>query len=285
MRGGIMFRLYPALTCEAKLFRALRGFLKVLMRTTCLQVRVQAASLLVLLLTSAAWAGLPHKEPDKEKDKPETLPVVRWAEDKPGCTFTRGEDGKYRYGMTTDDLVITLAVDSQELEKVKFRIGHLFGLMLTVRYRGTAAADVRTGNLRLQFIRHHGVAHSSLDPEELPALLQTDADELSRQTEREVKKHPEKKKDEEARLQTYQKELAELLEFISSRSLRPTKLDPGNPEVSGWVFFSTKSPWIGEWKKPEDFVFRMRLENRVFAFPFRLPPKEGELLLRRRPEN
>jgi hypothetical protein len=221
----------------------------------------------------------------ENRGKTAPSPVTRWAEDKPGCTFTRGDDGKYRYGLSLDDFVVTLAVDSQEVQKVQHRIGHLFSLHLTFRNRGASALDVRTGSLRLQFIRHHGVAHNALEPDEILTLLQSDADELNRQTERDLKKHPEKKEEQEALLQAYQKELAEMQEFVSGRGLRAAKLDAANPEVNGWVFFSTKDKWIGDWKEPENFVLRMRLENQVLEFPFRLPPKEGELLLRRRPEN
>jgi hypothetical protein len=86
-------------------------------------------------------------------------------------------------------------------------------------------------------------------------------------------------------LQAYQKELVEMQEFLRTRSLRPVRLDRETPETNGWVFFSAKSKWIGEWKKREDFVLRIPVENRVFEFPFSLPPAEGDLILRRRPEN
>jgi hypothetical protein len=59
-------------------------------------------------------------------------------------------------------------------------------------------------------------------------------------------------------------------------------LDAGNPEANGWVFFSTSSKWISGWKKEEDFVFRIPLGGKVFEFPFRLPPKPGEVMLRKR---
>src|SRR5438477_9037720 len=37
----------------------------------------------------------------KTKTQP---PVVRWAEGQPGCTFARGDDGKYRWGLWSNDL-------------------------------------------------------------------------------------------------------------------------------------------------------------------------------------
>ena len=54
--------------------------------------------------------------------KKDTLPVVRWSDQTPGCTFDRGDDGVYRWGLWTSDLGITLAVDSQELVRVTKRI-------------------------------------------------------------------------------------------------------------------------------------------------------------------
>ena len=75
-----------------------------------------------------------------------------------------------------------------------------------------------------------------------------------------------------------------MLEFLSTRTLRAAKLDAGHPEISGWVLFSTKSKWIGELQKQEEFVLRVPLGGRVVEFPFSLPPSEGDLILRRRPE-
>jgi hypothetical protein len=59
-------------------------------------------------------------------------------------------------------------------------------------------------------------------------------------------------------------------------------LDRAHPEVSGWVFFNTDSKWLGKLKSQEAFVLRLPLDGKVFDFPFKLPPKEGELLLRKR---
>ncbi len=216
-------------------------------------------------------------------DKTPTAPTIRWAEGKPGCTFSRGDDGKYRYGLWTDDLGITLAVDSQELQKVRRRIRPLFAAQLTVRYRGANSLDVTADHSTLEFLSHSQVVHSSLNPDDLSTALQGDADTLGRDIEREVRRHPEQKDEKEARLQAYQKDMSELQEFLITQSLRPVKLDPSKREVSGWVFFSAKDKWIGAWKKQEEFVLRVPLADRVFEFPFKLPPEEGELILRRRP--
>ena len=82
---------------------------------------------LLLLLSLSAFA--------KKKD---TIPVVRWSDQTPGCTFARGDDGFYRWGLWTSDLGITLTVDSQELVKVTKRIERPMLLRLTFKYRGTS---------------------------------------------------------------------------------------------------------------------------------------------------
>ncbi len=237
------------------------------------------ALLPVVLLSSTVWAGSSGKEKDKA-----AVPTIRWAEGKSGCTFTRGDDGKYRYGLWTEDLGITLAVDSQELQKVRRRPEPMFGVSLILRYRG-AGALAATAHISLEFVQHFHLIRNSLDPDDLSIQLQNGVTALSDEMQREIRKHPEKKEEREALLQAHEKDVSELQEFLSTHSLRPVKLDPGNPEVSGWVFFSTRSKWIGDWKKREDFVLRIPLGNRIFEFPFSLPPSEGDLILRKRPDN
>jgi FtsZ-binding cell division protein ZapB len=210
-------------------------------------------------------------------------PVVRWAEGQPGCTFARGDDGKYRWGLWSNDFGVTLAVDSQELQQTRHRIGHLLGVELTYRYRGSGSLEVRNDNLSLQFVRHRQVVHTSLDPNNLTGRLQSDADELSHQTEREIRKHPEKKDELQTKLEHFEKETAEWQEFLSAHSLLPVKLDQAKPEADGWVFFSAQDKWIGDWKNPEEFVLRIPLDDRVLEFPFKLPPSQGDLILRKRP--
>lgn len=69
-------------------------------------------------------------------------PVLRWTEGQSGCTFSADDDGKYRYGLWTDDFGITVAVDSLELQKAVRRIEPLFALWLTVRYRGSSSTSL-----------------------------------------------------------------------------------------------------------------------------------------------
>lgn len=209
-------------------------------------------------------------------------PAVRWAEGDPGCTFSQGTDGKLRYGLWRDDVGITLAVDTQELSHVHRRHEPFFALLLEYRYRGAAALDVSPDNVALEFVSHVQTVQSSLDPDLFARKLQSDADEFDHQITREVKKHPEKKAEKEADARAFQKDTAELVEFIGRNSLRPGRLDAGNPNLSGWVLFSTNGKWIGKWKKEEQFLLRVPLEGKTFEFPFTLPPKPGEGLLRKR---
>lgn len=214
------------------------------------------------------------------KDK--KIPAVRWVEGNPGCTFEPGEDGKYRYGMWYEDAGVVMAVDSQELEKVHRRREPFFAVFLTIRYRGKASLEVTTDEISLQFMKHFQVIQTSLDPDDFSDKVQNDADTLNDQSAREVEKHPEQRERKEAYVRAILRDSAELQEFVGKNSLRETRLGSGNNETSGWVLFSTDSKWIGHWKKQEELILRVPLAGKVFEFPFRLPPKPGETILRKR---
>jgi hypothetical protein len=211
--------------------------------------------------------------------------TLRWAEGQPGCTFSRDEDGKYRYGLWTADFGVVLAVDSQELEKARRREQLLFALLLTVHYRGKNSLDVAPGEITLEFVKHYHDVHSLLDPDTLASKEQRDADALEEETKREIRKHPEKKEQKEAMLAARQKDAAEMIAFLKTRTLRTVILDSDHPETTGWVLFSVKSKWINDLQKEEGFLLQVPLANRVIEFPFSLPPSEGDLILRQRPEN
>jgi hypothetical protein len=235
--------------------------------------------LLAVLLISAARAAPPGP------DKAAAAPALRWEEGQPGCTFSRDDDGKYRYGFWTADFGIVLGVDSQELEKARRRGQAMFAVLLTVHYRGKDSVDVAPAKITLEFVKHSHDAHPALDPDSLATKQQSDVDALAEDTERETRKHPEKKEQQEAKLTARQKDTADMIEFLKTSSLRAITLDSGHPEASGWVLFSTKSKWIDGLQKQEEFVLRVPLGNRIVEFPFSLPPSEGDLILRRRPEN
>jgi len=123
---------------------------------------------------------------------------------------------------------------------------------------------------------------AALKPDDYIQKIQADADALDDETRRVIAKHPDQKSSREARLQDYQKSVSELIEFLGKNSLRSAHLDRSHPEASGWVFFNTANKWLGGWKAQEEFVLRVPLEGKIFEFPFKLPPKAGELLLRKR---
>jgi hypothetical protein len=242
------------------------------------------ASLLRTDTVSASLrAGSPVSpaSPENENQKTKT-PAVRWDEQTPGCTFSRSDDGRFHYGLWYGDAAVTLTIDSQELEKVHRRHESFFAALLTVHYRGQDSLDLGVENISLEFVRHFGVVQTAMDPDAFATKVQNDADELDRTTAREVKKHPDRKEAKEAYMRAFQKDAAELLEFVGNNSLRPARLGAGNSEVSGWVLFSTNSKWIGGWKKQEEFILRLPVAGTVFEFPFTLPPKPGDVRLRRR---
>ena len=230
------------------------------------------------LVFATSFSPLAHAAPGNAKAQP----AVRWTEDLPGCTFSTTQDGKYEYGLWSRDLGITLAVDARELQIIRHRIEPIFGVRLSIRYRGASRIDVDPGVITLQFMNHFKVIRPSIDPDDYTEKIQKDADNLDDETRRIVTKHPEKQETRDTREQEYQKSVSELIEFLGKNSLREAHLDRGNSEASGWVFFSTDNKWIGKWKAQEEFVLRLPLDGKLFEFPFKLPPKAGELVLRKR---
>lgn len=209
--------------------------------------------------------------------------AVRWTADCSGCEFERGEDGRYRWRIKDRDLDLTLMVDSQELSKVRHRLDHVIGAYLTLTYTGSTKFDF-PAEVKMQFLRHHNVVVSNLDPTDFSNRLQNEIDTLAFETDREIKKNPDKSDKKLTRTREYEKEVAEFIEFLSTQSLQPATLTPGNPEVHGWVFFSTKNKWIGSLKEHEDFVLQVAGKEHIWEFPFSLPPSEGDLILRKRAE-
>src|SRR6202140_1817098 len=187
----------------------------------------------LLLLLAAAFPFLPSSgKPASSNEKPK-VPAVRWDEERPGCTFSRGDDGRYHYGLWNGDLGINVAVDPQELEKFPPRHEPFFSILLNVRYKGQGTLGLGPGNISLEFVKHFRTVQTALDPDRFSQKVQNDADELNYQTAREVKKHPEKKETKEAYVRAFLKDSAELQEFVRKNSLRPTELSPSNPETTG----------------------------------------------------
>jgi hypothetical protein len=209
--------------------------------------------------------------------------TLRWAEGVPNCTFRAGDDGHSYYGLSSGDFEITLAVDRQELEKVRHRALPMLGVFLSFHYRGNARLDLHPDKFALEFLKHRRVVESLLEPGGMLTTLQNDIDEATHQAEKHERKHPEDRKKEEAELQARLKDYTEMMDFIGGHALHPTTLDAANSSIGGWVFFSTENRWIGTLHPPEQFVLRLPVENLIVEFPFQLPPKAGRMELRRRP--
>jgi hypothetical protein len=216
--------------------------------------------------------------------KKNPTPTLRWTEGHTGCTVSLDQDGKYRYGMWTTDLGVVLAVDAQELQLVHKRGERFFGVHLTVRNRSASPLAVDPSQATLEFVKHSKIIQPALDPETFAQKAQSDVDDIEYQTQREVEKHPERKEEREKFVQGWQKEVTELQDFLSHGTLPAVQLDGTRNEISGWLLFSTHSKWIGDWKRPEEFVFRIPLGTQLVEFPFALPAQHGDLILRRRSE-
>jgi hypothetical protein len=215
-----------------------------------------------------------------KKAKP--VPTLRWAEGQPGCTFSRDRDGKYRYALWAEDYGVIVAIDSQELQLLHKRIEPFFAVHLTVRYRGKETLSVSAQGATLEFVKHFKLVQPALDPASFAQQTQDDGDEVEHQTQREIEKHPERREEREKYVEAYQKEAAEFVEFLNSRSFPAAQLDGTHPEASGWILFSAKNKWLGAWKKPEEFVLRIPIGEKLLEFPFALPPQAGDLILRQR---
>jgi hypothetical protein len=174
-------------------------------------------------------------------------------------------------------------MDSRELSLSRRRLFKPLAVFMSVTYTGKGNFEF-PADLRMEFMRHHNVIEPSLDTEEFSAKMQNDVDTFVFEIEHEIKKHPEKAEAKMNLAREVQKEVTELLELLSTQSLEPTTLNAGNPETHGWKFFGTKNKWLGSWKDREDFILRVWMTDKIYEFPFSMPPTEGDLILRKRDE-
>ena len=215
-------------------------------------------------------------------DKP-PIPVLRFSVESPGCSVRTTDDGHVYYSISTSEYDVTLGVDRQELEKVKHRVIPMLGVLINFKYKGDKNFDVQQNRFTLEYVKHFQVVKGSLDPDTMLQNLQAHVDDATDEVERhQLKHHPDQKEKAEGELQAHLKDYTEMMDFVSTRALRPVTLDAANSTAEGWVFFSTKDRWIGGWRRPEQFILRLPVEDIMVEFPFQLPPEQGKVQLRRR---
>lgn len=234
---------------------------------------VLKASVAALLLLSCARVS-----------EAQNAPISLWQEGAANCTWRLSDDGHVHYTINYQNMEITLAVDRQELEKVKHREIPVIGVFISFRYKSGPPIEVGGDSVALQFLKHRKTWQPALDPDGMLRALQADMDAVSDEIERhKVRRHPEQKDALESELRQRLKDYTELMDFVSTRSLRDATLDGGNPSAEGWVFFSTQNRWIGALHRPEEFLLKIPLDSVTVEFPFELPPRMGKPELRRRP--
>lgn len=208
---------------------------------------------------------------------------LRWADGSPGCTIRRSEDGRTYYNLATTDFDLTLAVDNQELEKIRHRTVPMLGVLFAFTYKGSEPLVLFPSQATLEFSKHFQVVQRALDPDGILQQLQQDMDELTDEiTHHQVRKHPELKDAKETELQQRLKDYTEMMDFLSTSTLRANGFDGSKTSASGWIFFSTQNRWIGPWRRPEQFVFRIPVGRALVEIPFELPPRGGKIELRPR---
>jgi len=206
--------------------------------------------------------------------------VLRWSVGQPGCGFQAADDGTYRYALATDDFSVTLAMDTQELDKARRRVEPILGLFLSVRFLKRNPPPLALRKITLEFVKHFHTTETPLDPEELAARLRVDDKKAAQAAAHEVRKHPEEKDELEAAVKAKQQNTSQMNEWTRTNTLQSTSTE--NNELSGWLLFAARTRWIGELNRQEEFLLRVSLGNVAVEFPFTLPPSQGDVRLRTR---
>ena len=137
--------------------------------------------MLAVALSGAAIAG-----------NPQPAASLRWADGSPGCTIRRSEDGRTYYNLATTDFDVSLAVDNQELEKIRHRTNPMLGVLFSFTYKGSEPLALLPSQATLEFSKHFQVVQKALDPDSTVQQLQQDMDELTDEvTHHQLRKHPE----------------------------------------------------------------------------------------------
>jgi hypothetical protein len=218
------------------------------------------------------------------KSKKPTVPTLRWQQDGTGCSIDvdkADKDTLDRYIITTAAFRISLAVDPRELTVSQHRADHVVGMLLSVHNNGAAPLLVKQSDASLEFVKHSQWRFTSWDADALADRIQDKTDSLMHQTDKDLEKRPAKVEKNEERLREHQKLVSEMVDFLSTQGLKDTTLNAATPEVAGWIFFPSRGKWVGNWKKREEFVFRIPINGLIVEFPFLLPPANRPTLQER----
>src|SRR5450432_118838 len=216
------------------------------------------------------------------KKKTPGVPTLRWEQGAAGCSLEQGRaDELDRYTLAQGAVTVTLAVDPRELTQSQRRAGHVVSVFLAVQNKSTSPLAVQQSKAGLEFVNHSQWRFGSWDPDNLANHIQNQTDDLMHQTDKDLEKRPGKVEQNEDRLREHQKLVSEMLDFLSTQGLKDAVLDPTTPQVSGWVFFPSRGKWVGDWKKREEFVFRIPIGEWMVEFPFQLPPSSHPQLKER----
>ena len=209
--------------------------------------------------------------------------TVRWTPEQAASEFAQLADGTYRYGLATDDLVLTLAVDAQELQKSQTRVEPFISFFLSVRYSGDSGVELDVQRATLEFKKHYRERHKPIDAQELSHRLQKDLEALRETSAREIQRDRDQQNEKQIALRDQENAISAMINFLQTRALQATTLSRNSPHASGWLFFDTQSRWIHQLNLQEEFVLRVPLGSTTLEFPFVLPPSSADINLRTRP--
>jgi hypothetical protein len=231
---------------------------------------VGPASLLLLFL----FVGIPL-----HNDRAST--VFRWSRGAPGYTLHHGDDGKDRYTSAAGQLEVTLAVDRNELQKVRRRILPVFAVWLSIRYKGVKTLAITPGDITLALPTRRN-AFRPLDPDRLSRSLRRAVADRQQKGSIEVAQGRSPGEQDRTLRETYERDALQMQAFLSAYSLRSVTLSASKDLVSGWIFFRLPHELSRSHQARADFLLSLPIGNVLLEFPFTLPGKTDPELRSRR---
>jgi hypothetical protein len=197
--------------------------------------------------------------------------VFRWTRGAPGYTLHHSGDGKDRYTIAAGQLEVTLAVDGNELQKVRRRILPVFAVLLSIRYKGVKSLAFTPGDITLELpTRRHALR--PLDPDRLSRSLRRAVADRQQQDSADVAQGRSAGEQDRMLRETYQRDALQMQAFLSTNSLRSVMLNTSKNQVSGWIFFRLPRELWRSHQPRADFLLGLPVGNLLLEFPFTLPP-------------